>query len=149
MTAPLPFSVLTRRHVLAGLASLLVLPRAARAQASLTAQQAHAQALAGEAVLIDIRRPEEWQMTGIPEGAQPLGMRREDFGGRLYELLGGDPSRPVAVICATGGRSGYVAAELAKAGFTDVRDVSEGMQGSAAGPGWLRRGLPVTQWAGE
>ena len=28
-------------------------------------------------------------------------------------------------------------------GFTQVFNVREGMAGSAAGPGWLRRGLPL------
>jgi hypothetical protein len=28
-------------------------------------------------------------------------------------------------------------------GFTNVYNVSEGMAGSKAGPGWIRRGLPI------
>jgi len=32
---------------------------------------------------------------------------------------------------------------LTEAGFTQVYNVKEGMAGSAAGPGWIARGLPL------
>jgi rhodanese-related sulfurtransferase len=32
---------------------------------------------------------------------------------------------------------------LQSQGFTQVYNVKEGMAGSGAGPGWLKRGLPV------
>lgn len=32
---------------------------------------------------------------------------------------------------------------LREAGFTQVYNIKEGMAGSAAGPGWIKRGLPV------
>jgi len=32
-------------------------------------------------------------------------------------------------------------------GFTQVYNVKEGMVGSTAGPGWLKRGLPVERCA--
>jgi hypothetical protein len=38
-----------------------------------------------------------------------------------------------------------MSAHLKKAGFTQILDVPEGMQGSGAGPGWLSRGLPFVQ----
>jgi hypothetical protein len=34
---------------------------------------------------------------------------------------------------------------LENAGFTNIIDVPEGMMGSRAGPGWLKRGLPVVK----
>lgn len=108
-------------------------------------QQAHAQALAGKLVLIDIRRPDEWALTGVGQGAHPLDMRRADFLAALGSLVQGDPDRPVALICARGVRSRQMTLKLQRAGFDSVMDVPEGMLGSGAGPGWIKRGLPLTQ----
>ncbi len=47
------------------------------------------------------------------------------------------------LICATGGRSGRVMRSLRQAGYSGFLDVSEGMLGSAAGPGWIAGGYPV------
>lgn len=41
--------------------------------------EAHRQALSGKILLIDIRRPDEWQRTGLGQGAVPIDMRRKDF----------------------------------------------------------------------
>jgi rhodanese-related sulfurtransferase len=109
----------------------------------LSVAEAHAQADDGAVLLVDIRRPDEWRRTGVPEGAVPLDMRRDDFIAALAGLTGEDRSRPVALICARGVRSARLATRLSAAGFTQVRDVPEGMLGSAAGPGWLAAGLPV------
>ena len=111
----------------------------------LSAPDAHAAARAGEIVLIDIRRPDEWARTGVPEGGIGIDMRRDDFVDVLLAQVDGDPSRPVALICARGVRSARMSARLRAAGFTQIIDVPEGMLGSGAGPGWLRRGLPVVQ----
>ena len=70
-------------------------------------------------------------------------MHEAGFVRNLAEALGGNRSSPVALICAIGGRSAHMQRILATAGFTNVIDVSEGMFGSSAGPGWLKRGLPV------
>ncbi|MDP2795785.1 MAG: hypothetical protein Q8O25_17150 [Sulfurisoma sp.] len=40
-------------------------------------------------------------------------------------------------------RTTQVARYLEAQGFTQVFNIKEGMVGSAAGPGWIRRGLPV------
>lgn len=110
---------------------------------ALTAPQASAAVAAGQIVLVDIRRPDEWQHTGIPEGAVAIDMRSPDFVETLLARTKGRKDRPVALICARGVRSARMSARLADAGFTTVLDVPEGMLGSGAGPGWLRRGLPV------
>lgn len=106
---------------------------------------AHQMAVAGNLLLIDVRRPDEWAATGIGEGANPLDMRRDDFVQALTDLAGGDKSRQIALICARGVRSNRVAQRLIDAGFTRIIDIPEGMLGSDAGPGWLQRGLPVRQ----
>jgi rhodanese-related sulfurtransferase len=116
---------------------------AAVAESALSVQDAHARAVAGQVLLIDIRRPDEWARTGVGEGAVPLDMRIPDFIAQLQELTGGRTDVPVALICARGVRSRHLSRELMEAGFTRILDVPEGMLGSGAGPGWLRAGLPV------
>lgn len=111
--------------------------------AQLDAPAAHKAATDGVITLIDIRRPDEWARTGSGEGAVRLDMRREDFIAALEKITGGDTSKPVALICARGVRSARLTNRLTEAGFTNIIDVPEGMLGSAAGPGWLKRGLPL------
>ncbi|MDD9720168.1 rhodanese-like domain-containing protein [Sulfitobacter sp. PR48] len=114
-------------------------------EGALSAPEALARAQLGEILLVDIRRPDEWQATGIPLGAVPLDLRRDDFVEALLAEAGGDRARPVALICARGVRSARLGKRLSQAGFTAILDVPEGMLGSGAGPGWLARGLPVMQ----
>ena len=109
----------------------------------LSVAQAQAKAASGDILLIDIRTPREWRATGVGRGAIPLDMRRDDFVPALDRLTGGDRSRPVALICARGVRSARLSNALTNAGFSNIIDVPEGMLGSAAGPGWIRAGLPV------
>lgn len=111
--------------------------------------EAHELALSGDILLVDIRTPREWRATGIGDGAQPLDMRREDFEQALTRLTNGDRGAPVALICARGVRSARLSNRLTEAGFTHIIDVPEGMLGSAAGPGWVRTGLPVQYNTGE
>lgn len=106
---------------------------------------AHRLAGAGSLHLIDIRRPDEWDKTGSGEGAARLDMRRKDFIDELDKITGGDRAAAVALICARGVRSAWLNNKLTEAGFTNIIDVPEGMLGSAAGPGWLKRGLPVVK----
>lgn len=112
---------------------------------SLSVSQAHAGALAGDITLIDIRRPDEWARTGVPQGGVALDMRRPDFAQALLAAVDGDPQAPVALICARGVRSRGLGARLTQAGFTNIIDVPEGMLGSGAGPGWVKSGLPVVR----
>ena len=113
----------------------------------LTVAEAHTQALSGDILLVDIRTPKEWRATGIGEAAAPLDMRREDFVQALTQLVKGDLAAPVALICARGVRSARLSNQLTEAGFSNIIDVPEGMLGSAAGPGWVRAGLPVGQYS--
>lgn len=116
-----------------------------RSGPSLDAETAFRRASTGDLLLVDIRQPAEWAATGSPAGGHRLDLRSPDFAERLAALAQGDRSRPIALICATGGRSARAARALSAAGFTQVLDVSEGMLGSSAGPGWIARGLPVTR----
>ncbi|MFW8634177.1 rhodanese-like domain-containing protein [Cribrihabitans pelagius] len=114
-------------------------------QPRLGADQAWARVQAGTLLLADIRRPEEWRATGVPAGSRPIDMRRADFAAAV-RAAAGDAGVPVALICARGVRSARMVRALAAAGFSTIADVPEGMLGSAAGPGWIARGLPVVPW---
>lgn len=107
------------------------------------APTAHEKAMAGEIILVDIRTPPEWAQTGIGEGALAINMRDPEFVKALVVLRQLNPEKPIALICRTGNRSGYVVKALAQQGFPGLVDVPEGMAGSKAGPGWLKRGLPT------
>jgi rhodanese-related sulfurtransferase len=118
-----------------------------RAEPDLSAPEAAAQAQSGKMFLIDIRTPPEWKETGVAKGARLLNMQHPQgapgFTNALLEKVNGDRNAPIALICRTGNRTTQVQRYLQSVGFTQVYNVKEGMAGSAAGPGWLKRGLPV------
>ncbi len=139
---------IARRSFLAsGLAFAMIAlmpPNDANAKpAAMTAPEAHEAAKAGDIVLVDIRTPEEWAETGIPEGAVALDMRAPDFVRKLVDIRKKYPKKPIAMICRTGNRSGYVTTTLDRQGFPGLIDVKEGVVGGPNGPGWLKRGLPI------
>ena len=138
--------------VLAGLVFGLA-PDAARAgrlpPGIISAADAQAMQAKGEIILLDIRSPGEWRETGVPAGAKMVTVHRRDFMAAVLKVTGGDRSKPIALICAIGGRSAMARRFLAKHGFTNVVDVSEGMLGNHRGPGWIRRGQPVPAYSGN
>jgi len=83
----------------------------------------------------------------VAQGALAVTMHAADFGANLARIMAGNPGTPLALICATGGRSNYVATALAQNGITGVRDVSEGMFGNGRAPGWIARDLPIVDAA--
>jgi rhodanese-related sulfurtransferase len=137
----------TRRVALASLAALTLIPAFAATGLEMSAPDALAQLKAGKLILVDIRTPEEWKETGVAQGAVRLDMQHSKgapgFTEDLLKLIRGDKNAPVALICRTGNRTTQVQRYLEAQGFTQVFNVREGMAGSAAGPGWLRRGLPL------
>jgi rhodanese-related sulfurtransferase len=114
---------------------------------TLSAPEAYEQSKSGAVTLIDIRTPGEWHQTGVAEGARRIDMRDpkgpDGFADQVLAAVGGDKSAPIALICRTGNRTTYMQQELINRGFTRVYNVKEGMAGSGAGPGWIKRGLPV------
>lgn len=130
--------------------ALLLLPVSVSPAAELriNADEAYRRVVAGELTLIDIRAPQEWEKSGIPKGSLAITMHnpsgKEAFRNEILKAIEGDSSRPIALICAVGGRSRWAQKFLAKSGFSNVQDVSEGMFGRGKQmPGWLKRGLPV------
>ncbi len=143
---------LSRRALMAGFVMLIcTLALASFAAAGeggvITAEEAARRAAAGEILVIDVRSPGEWRQTGVPKGARQVTIH--DPGGMpgfveaVKVAVGGDLKRPIAVICAAGNRSTLAQRFLAKAGFTRVLNIKEGVLGGPYGPGWLTRGLPV------
>lgn len=131
-----------RGFLLGGLAFLA--PVAGWAQSTLSAEEANAQVQAGQMILIDVRTPQEWQQTGVAEGAWPLDMTQPDFGSWLLAAIERNPDRKIAIICRTGNRTGRLMQALAQNGIDGVLDVSEGMAGGPRGTGWIPSSLPIT-----
>jgi len=152
-SGPAPAHAATRRNFLAGAlvlgASLVVGPGSPMAEVdgAIAPEKALGRAKAGDLTIIDVRSPEEWRRYGMARGARgltihgPKGMR--GFVDSILAEFGGDKTKPVALICATGIRSAMAYSALKQAGFENVKNIKEGMFGGPSGPGWQRRGLPV------
>lgn len=125
------------------LLGLVLIAGAAAAAPALSVQDAYAQAERGEILLIDIRSVNEWRATGVATVARPISMHEPGFYEKLDAAVGGDRGRPVALICASGGRSAWMQVQLLARGYSNVIDVPEGMLGGANGAGWIKSGLPV------
>lgn len=125
------------------LAALLAAP--ALAEPNLSAPEALAAARAGKLTLIDIRTPAEWRATGVAPGAGRVDMYRgaAAFTQGIEAITKGDRNAPIGLICRTGNRTTHAQKYLQSLGYRQVYNVKEGMAGSAAGPGWIKRGLPV------
>ncbi len=145
MTLPPETTPLTRRLALAWGGAFTLWPLAAWPQTAeiWSARQADEALTKGDLVLLDIRSRREWKSTGLAKGAWPISLHEDRFLERLQTAMQLAGERRLALICATGGRSAYVQRALASAGAPPVIDISEGMLGSPAGPGWIRTGLPV------
>ncbi len=118
------------------------------AEERISAIEAYNGVVNGSLTLIDIRSPGEWEKSGIPKGSIPITMHnpggKAAFKNAILAAVKGDKKRPIALICAVGGRSQWAQRYLEKEGFTQVADVAEGMFGRGKTmPGWLKRDLPV------
>ena len=89
--------------------------------------------------------------TALTQGAVRLDMQQPKgapgFMDDRLKLTKGNKNAPVALICRTGNRTTQIQKAMRDAGFTQVYNIREGMAGSDAGPGWLRRQLPVESCA--
>ena len=88
-----------------------------------------------EALLLDVRTPEEWNEGHL------AGASHADYWGdeqAFQAAMDAIPrDRPVLVYCAGGGRSGLTAKELIKAGHREVYNLENGISG------WITEGHPV------
>lgn len=128
------------QSILAAMFSLKGEDRTAAPVKRMTAREAFEKLSAGELVLIDVRTPEEWRRTGVPEGAKRATLQDKDFLKQVM-LHVGSFEAPVAFICKSGQRSGQAAAQARAVGFGDVYNVTGGVEGP---DGWLAQRLPVS-----
>ena len=129
LTAPVPF--------------LIASPLWARDHDIWSALDTYAAMTANTARLVDVRRPDEWRDTGVAEGAWPLDMTDPRFGERLFAARELADGRPVALICRTGRRSGFIMDQLRQGQVPGFVDVAGGMLGSLTATGWIDSDLPV------
>jgi rhodanese-related sulfurtransferase len=94
--------------------------------------------------LFDVRRPEEWEETGVVSGSQRLTF--VDASGRvspgfIESLTDAVPrDQPIALICRTGNRTDVLARHLVeRMGYSRVYNVRDGITG------WIGEGRPVDQ----
>jgi rhodanese-related sulfurtransferase len=98
-------------------------------------QQVPAAEVPADALLVDVREPDEWTAGHAPGAVHiPLGQ----LGARYTEI---PQDGRVYVICRAGSRSNQAAHALAGAGW-DVVNVSDGMTG------WAAAGRPMTNESG-
>ena len=123
-----------------------VLPASADIQ-TLSADSAHTLVQRGELILLDVRTPSEWAMTGMPRDSVGANLQDVDFLAQPRGAVLGDLEYPIAVICRAGNRSTEAAARLEAAGFAGIYEIAEGMVGlEGVGDGWIKRGLPTDQF---
>lgn len=118
---------------------------------------AWAQTQAGEAILIDVRTPEELKWVGRVPGAQPVpwlidnGARQNpDFLTQLAQLA--RPEQRVLLLCRSGVRSVAAAQAATAQGFRSAWSVLNGFEGPLDAnrqrnrvAGWRHDGLPWEQ----
>lgn len=104
--------------------------------------------LQGEgATIIDVRRADEWTMTGMLEGSHGITFfdrtGKYDVNNWLEQLrqVIASPDDSVVLICASGVRSSRIARLLdQQLGYTAVHNVTQGIIG------WITERRPVVQW---
>ncbi|MDF1747375.1 MAG: rhodanese-like domain-containing protein [Alphaproteobacteria bacterium] len=140
-------SKILTRFLLALLLVIFIAPPIWAETTIIDAATAHKMQQDGAVLLIDIRRPAEWQQTGIAQGAKTITMHDPEgqtgFLAAMTAGVGGDKTTPIALICSSGVRSTWASAFLTQNGFTQVMNIKEGMLGRGPLPGWIKQKLPL------
>jgi rhodanese-related sulfurtransferase len=121
--------------------AMLGVGASAPADATITPAEAHRRQATGT-LLIDVRHAPERAQVGAPAGAAWIDWTGDGqaFVAATMSLTGGDTTKPIALICRSGIRSGQAQAALRAAGYCDVVNVVGGFD---AGPeNWRASGLP-------
>jgi rhodanese-related sulfurtransferase len=87
------------------------------------------------AVVIDVRTPDEFKSGHVPES---INIPRDKFKERIAEIEK-FKGRPIIVNCASGVRSSGACGDLKRLGFDNVFQLSGGMNG------WLQAGMPMAK----
>ena len=92
-------------------------------------------------LLIDVRRPDEWQRTGMAMDSQGITSSNDTFIEEVSKIADQDKSKQIALICHAGSRSQDAALKLSDNGFKNIISVDGGMQA------WSAADLPVSPYA--
>lgn len=112
---------------------MLVWPfvRSRAAGPALTTLQATQLINSRNAIIVDVRTPEEFAKGSLP-GARNV--PADKFDEKLRDIK---KDKPLIVVCATGSRAGRIAAQLRAGGFGEVYVLAGGLAA------WREAGLPV------
>jgi rhodanese-related sulfurtransferase len=112
----------------------------------------------GQAVLVDVRTPEELKVVGRAPGALNVpwatgtSLTRNPRFVRELESKVADKQQRVLLLCRSGKRSALALEAARKAGFTAISNISEGFEGEldahqqrGRADGWRHHGLPWVQ----
>jgi rhodanese-related sulfurtransferase len=97
----------------------------------------------GDAVVIDVREPAEFETGHIPGSINiPRGVLEFQVDAHPAVANVSDPAlshkeRPIVLVCRTGGRAALSALSLQRLGFGDVRSITGGVLA------WSEAGLPL------
>lgn len=89
----------------------------------------------GDALLIDVRDPDEWQEIHIP-GAKSFSRGTIEL---EIEEAASDPSTLIITHCGGGGRSALAAESLQRMGYKNVKSMAGGLKA------WKAAGLPTSK----
>jgi rhodanese-related sulfurtransferase len=125
---------------------------------SVSPQEAWAVVSAGQAVLVDVRTPEELKFVGQVPGslnvpwATGTSLTRNPRFARELEAKVRDKHQRVLLLCRSGKRSALALEAAVKAGFTGISNIREGFEGELDAQqqrgrcgGWRFHGLPWKQ----
>ena len=104
---------------------------------SVTVDDAHRQRMNGDLTIIDVRKPEEWNEAGRPQGSHGVTVQDPEFLAKVEAIVDGDKFAPLALSCRSGARASRAANMLAGAGHQELFNVEGGFLA------WQEAGLPV------
>lgn len=108
---------------------------------NLTPEQVAAELASGDAILVDVREPEERAAASIPGSIHAQRGMLEFYADPSlpYHKAELSPEKRIILHCASGGRSALGAATLKKMGYTNVAHLDGGIRG------WQEAGHPTEQ----